>query len=42
MLDKKTITLNNGEKDVNVLVYLKEVKVKNNYTKIKAFCRIVG
>jgi len=42
IIDEKTVILNNGEKDVNVLVYLKEVSVKNNYKKIKSFCRIIG
>jgi len=41
-LDKKIIKLNNGEKDLKVLVYLKKVKVRNNFTNIKAYCRIIG
>lgn len=41
-LDKKTIKLNNGQKDVDVIVYLKEVNVKNKHRTIKAFCRIRG
>lgn len=41
-IDKKTIILNNGEKDINVLVYLKEVNVKNNYKNVKAFCKIIN
>ncbi|MDP6548404.1 MAG: hypothetical protein QF917_05665 [Candidatus Woesearchaeota archaeon] len=40
--DEKLITLNDGKKDLNVLVYLKEVAVKSNHTKTKAFCRITG
>lgn len=42
IFDEKTIILNDGEKDFNVLVYLKEVNVKNNHTNTKAFCRIIG
>ena len=41
MIDKKTITLNHGESEVNVLVYLKEVNVKSSGTKVKAYCRII-
>jgi len=41
MLDKKTITLNHGEKEVNVLVYLKQVNVKGSSSKVKAYCRII-
>ena len=37
--DKKIITLNNGEKEINILVYLKEVRVKNNFLDVKAFCK---
>jgi hypothetical protein len=42
MLDKRTVTLNHGKKEVNVMVYLKEVNVKGSSTKIKAYCRIIG
>lgn len=42
IVDKKTITLNDGKKDINLLVYLKKVKVKSNHNKIKAFCRIIN
>lgn len=41
VLDKKTVTLNNGQKDVSILVFLKEVNVRNNNKAIKAFCRII-
>jgi len=40
--DEKIITLNNGQKDFSILVYLKEVAVKSNNIKTKAFCRILG
>ena len=36
-IDKQTITLNNGSKDVSVIVYLKEIMVKNNHKTIKDF-----
>jgi len=39
-LDKKTVILNDGEKDVEVLVYLKEIKVRGSKTAVKAFCRM--
>lgn len=42
VFDEKVITLNNGIKDVDVLVYPKEVNVKSNHTKIKAFCKMKG
>jgi len=42
VFDEKTITLNDGNKDLTVLVYLKEVFVKNNNKNIKAFCKITG
>ncbi len=42
MLDEKTIILNDGNNERNVLVYLKEVNVKNNHKNIKAFCRIIN
>lgn len=41
-LKKRTVILNDGQKDVKVLVYLKEVLVRNNHKAIKAFCRIKG
>lgn len=41
LIDKKTITLCHGGKEVSVLVYLKEVGVKSQGTKVKAFCRII-
>jgi len=41
MINKRDVILNDGEKDVHVLVYLKEVNVRNNHTKIKSFCRII-
>jgi len=41
VFDKKIITLNDGKRDIRVLVYLKEVYVKNNFIKTKAICRIV-
>lgn len=40
VFDEKSITLNDGTRDLNVLVYLKEVNVKSNHTKIKAYCKI--
>jgi len=42
IFDEGIITLNNGDRDINVLVYLKEVNVKNNHKNIKAFCKIAG
>ena len=42
VFDEKSVILNNGKEDVEVLVYLKEVKVKNDFTNTKAFCKIVG
>jgi hypothetical protein len=42
IFDEKSITLNNGKEDLEVLVYLKEVKVKNNNINTKAFCKILG
>lgn len=42
IFDEKIVTLNNGDRDVDVLVYLKEVNVKSNHTKIKAFCKMKG
>jgi len=41
IFDEKTVILNDGEKNVKIKVYLKEVKVKNNHTKTKAFCRMI-
>jgi len=35
--DEKITILNDGEKEIDVLVYLKEVAVKNNHTKSKLF-----
>jgi len=42
VFDEKLVTLNNGKEEVPVLVYLKEVLVKNNHKHIKAFCKIAG
>ena len=42
VIDQKKIILNHGKKEINVLVYLKEVNVKGSSTKVKAYCRIVG
>jgi len=42
IFDEGIITLNNGDRDIDVLVYLKEVNVKNNHKNIKAFCKIAG
>jgi hypothetical protein len=41
LIDKKTIILNHGEKEVSILVYLKKVNVKSNATVVKAYCKIV-
>jgi hypothetical protein len=41
LIDKKTITLNHGEKEVSVMVYLKEVNAKSNTPVVKAYCRII-
>jgi hypothetical protein len=42
IFDKKSIILNDGIRNIEVLVYLKEVKVRNDHTNMKAFCKIVG
>lgn len=42
VFDEKLVTLNNGNEEVSVLVYLKEVLVRNNHKNIKAFCKITG
>lgn len=42
VFDEKLVTLNNGNEEVSVLVYLKEVNVRNNHKNIKAFCKIAG
>jgi len=42
IFDEGIITLNNGDRDIDVLVYLKEVNVKNNHKNIKAFCKFAG
>ncbi|MFH1642321.1 MAG: hypothetical protein ABIC04_05490 [Nanoarchaeota archaeon] len=41
IFDQKTVILNDGKYNRNVKVYLKEVNVRNNFTKIRAFCKIV-
>jgi len=41
MIDKKVVELNNGERDLDILVYLKKIHVKGDGKKIKAFCRVV-
>ena len=41
IFDKKIVTLKNGKDRVNVSVYLKEVKVRNNHTAVKSYCKIL-
>jgi len=41
ILDKKRLKLNNGSEDLDIIVYLKEINVRNNHTGIKAFCKII-
>ena len=41
MIDKQIVILNDGDKEVRVLVYLKEVRVRNNFTNTKAYCRMI-
>lgn len=40
VIDSKSITLNNKDVQVRIVVYLKEVSVRNNKRAVKAFCRI--
>ena len=41
LIDEKIVFLNDGEKDIKVRVYLKEVSVKNNGSSKKVFARVI-
>ena len=41
IIDKKIIKLNDGTRDLNVLVYLKEVNVRNDGICSRPFCRVL-
>ena len=41
MIDEKIVSLNDGEKDIKVRVYLKEVPVKNNNSSKRVFARVI-